>query len=75
MVEDLISGKHAYSKTLAAAKNPVIILGSSSLQGAQGNALHSLVAKLAAKHNAPLNLLHRNASQAWHGLFEVMSIP
>ena len=52
MLEDLISGKHAFSKTLAAAKRPLIVLGSSVLQRADGDALFALANKLAAATKA-----------------------
>ena len=48
VLEDLIAGKHAFSKTLAAAKRPLIVLGSSVLQRADGDALFALANKLAA---------------------------
>ena len=48
ILDDLISGKHAFSKTLAAAKRPVIVLGSSVLQRPDGNAIYAQAQKLAA---------------------------
>jgi NADH dehydrogenase (ubiquinone) Fe-S protein 1 len=67
-LEELASGKHAFSKTLAAAKRPMIVLGSAALQRADGDGLFNLCNKIAAQTNAEagwsvFNLLQRNASQ------------
>ena len=44
---DLITGTHAFSAQLAAAKRPVIVLGSGVLQRADGSTLLALTQKLA----------------------------
>lgn len=66
---DLASGKHAFSKTLKAAKKPVVIVGSGALQRPDAAAIFNLVNKLTATVSpAPgwqvLNVLHRHAGQA-----------
>lgn len=72
VLEDVASGKHPFSKVLAAAKRPMIIVGSGTLQRADGGAIHSAVAALAlqARNTSGcgeewrvLNVLHRVASQ------------
>lgn len=62
-VESLVSGAHPYSKKLAAAKNPMIILGSGGVQGEEGAAVHAQAKALAAKYGAQFNVLHRRAAQ------------
>ena len=47
VLEELASGKHAFAQRLKQAQNPVIIVGSSSLQRADGAALFKLVTQLA----------------------------
>lgn len=72
VLQDLANGKHPYSKTLAGAKKPMIVVGSSILQRADGAAVHGAVAQLAQSLRAQsgcgeewkvLNVLHRVASQ------------
>lgn len=71
-LEELLSGKHAYNKFLAAAKKPMIVIGSGALQRADNSALLSLTSRLAQKvreqSGCPadwrvFNVLHRAASQ------------
>lgn len=71
-MSELVSGKHKFSAQLAKAKNPVIIVGSSALQRADGAVilakLQDLINNLRSKGQiAPnwrvLNVLHRVASQ------------
>ncbi|KAM7538342.1 hypothetical protein Aperf_G00000065485 [Anoplocephala perfoliata] len=70
IINELIAGNHPFSKRLAAAKNPLIIVGSEALQRPDGAALHAAVQQLALKL-APtpedgarrFNVLHRYASQ------------
>jgi len=61
-IEKLIDGTHSYSKRLADAKNPIIILGSNAVQGDEGAAVHEQAQALAAKYGAQFNFLHKNAS-------------
>lgn len=68
VLQELAAGTHAFSKTFKAAKRPMVILGSSMLQRADGAALLSAVSSLAQKAQAGgdwrvLNVLHRVASQ------------
>merc|ERR1740131_586803 len=69
-LKKLADGSHPFSKKLAAASNPVVIVGSEALQRADGAAVLSLVQQIAnnAKAGADpewkvLNVLHRVASQ------------
>lgn len=48
-LEELLNGTSAYSKFLAAAKKPMIVLGSGALQRADNAALLSLTTRLAQK--------------------------
>lgn len=72
VLEDILNDKHEYSKVLAKAKRPVIVVGSYALQRSDNNALFSLATRLAEKvrkqSNCPsewrvFNVLHRWASQ------------
>ena len=72
VINDLVAGKHPFFKELAAAKNPVVIVGSECLQGEDGGAIMAAVKALAEKVRAQsgcpddwrvLNVLHRVASQ------------
>jgi len=67
-IDDILAGKHAFSKTLAAAKRPIIILGSSAVQQVGGDSLFVLANKLAASTKSesgwtPFNFLQRTAGQ------------
>jgi len=72
VLKQLAAGSHPFCKTLAAAKNPVVIVGSEALQREDGGAVISLVQQIAdnAKRQSGadpdwkvLNVLHRVASQ------------
>jgi len=72
VLADLASGSHPFAKKLAAAKNPMIVVGSSILQRADGGAVYQNVSSLAqnvrqqsgcAEDWKVLNVLHRVASQ------------
>ncbi|KAK2147622.1 hypothetical protein LSH36_544g05042 [Paralvinella palmiformis] len=72
LIQDLVDGKHPYSKVLAGAKKPMIIVGSAMFQRADGAAVHRAVSSLAQTVRAKsgcgedwrvLNVLHRVASQ------------
>merc|ERR1712142_242145 len=69
-LKKLADGSHPFAKKLAAASNPVVIVGSEALQRADGAALLSLVQQIANNAKAGtdpdwkvLNVLHRVASQ------------
>merc|ERR1719266_2488964 len=71
-LKQLADGTHPYSSKLAAAKNPIIIMGSDALQredaGAVVNSVQQIAAKLRQTSGAPkswpiLNVLNRVASQ------------
>lgn len=66
---DLANGKHPFAAKLKAAKKPLVIVGSSALQRADGAAVMAQVNKVAASASSAtpdwkvLNVLHRAASQ------------
>ncbi|XP_004342471.2 NADH-ubiquinone oxidoreductase 75 kDa subunit, variant [Capsaspora owczarzaki ATCC 30864] len=70
-LEQIASGRHAFSARLAAAKKPMIVLGSSSLQADQATAAQLIgaasrvagLAKSAAADWKVFNVLHTAASQ------------
>jgi len=72
VLQQLADGKHPFSARLAAAKNPVVIVGSEALQREDGAAVMKLTQQIADKVRntsgcapdwAVLNVLHRVASQ------------
>ncbi|KAK2564856.1 NADH-ubiquinone oxidoreductase 75 kDa subunit [Acropora cervicornis] len=71
-LKDLLSGGHAFSKVLANAERPMILVGNTVLQGQDGAAIHQVVADMSSrlkksskvdKEWKVLNILHRVASQ------------
>ncbi|KAI6189759.1 NADH-ubiquinone oxidoreductase 75 kDa subunit, mitochondrial [Aphelenchoides bicaudatus] len=75
-INDLISGNSPFAKKLANAKKPIIIVGSDTIQGKDGSAVHAQLQKLAAKlrkgngkpflknqQTKVFNVLQRNAGQ------------
>ncbi|XP_052813438.1 NADH-ubiquinone oxidoreductase 75 kDa subunit, mitochondrial-like [Mya arenaria] len=72
ILSDIASGKHPFAKTLGAAKNPMVVVGSSALQRGDGTSIHQAVATIAQNARVQsdcgedwkvLNVLHRVASQ------------
>jgi len=72
ILQQLADGSHPYCERLAAAKNPVVIVGSEALQRGDGGAVMRHVQQLASSLRASsgcaedwkvLNVLHRVASQ------------
>ncbi|KAL4608921.1 NADH-ubiquinone oxidoreductase 75 kDa subunit, mitochondrial isoform X2, partial [Arapaima gigas] len=72
VLQEIAAGTHPFSKVLAQAKRPVVVVGSASLQRDDGAALHSIVSTIAQNARATsgvqdswkvLNVLHRVASQ------------
>merc|ERR1712183_524296 len=72
VLQQLVDGTHPYSARLAAAKAPVVIVGSEALQRADGGAVMGLTQQISDKLRtssgcesdwAVLNVLHRVASQ------------
>jgi len=72
VLQDLVSGNHAFSQKLKAAKKPVIVVGSTALQRKDGLAIHANVSALAQNVRTSsgcgdswrvLNVLHRHAGQ------------
>ncbi|XP_015779251.1 PREDICTED: NADH-ubiquinone oxidoreductase 75 kDa subunit, mitochondrial-like [Acropora digitifera] len=71
-LKDLLSGGHAFSKVLANAERPMVLVGNTVLQGQDGAAIHQVVADMSSrlkksskvdKEWKVLNVLHRVASQ------------
>eukprot|EP01147_Barroeca_monosierra_P000003 gene3-3401_t len=67
-LEEIISGKHPFSKRWKAAERPMVIVGTGALQGEHGDAIFELSCSVAdsAKANdtwKPLNILHSKAGQ------------
>ena len=71
-LKQLADGTHPYSKQLAAAKNPIVIVGGDALQREDGGAVMSYTQQIAAKLRqtsgcskdwAVVNVLNRVASQ------------
>ncbi|BHF63682.1 NADH dehydrogenase Fe-S protein subunit 1 ndufs1 [Sparganum proliferum] len=69
VLPDLVSGSHPFSKRLAQAKKPLIILGNDCLQRDDAQAVHTTAMQLACKYAktpdagvARFNVLHRVAS-------------
>ena len=54
-LQDIVSGKHPFSKELASAKSPMVIVGSGALQRADAEALHSAVTTIANSVSKPDN--------------------
>ena len=46
-MKDLASGKHPFCKELAAAKRPMVIVGSTALQRSDADAIHAAVSGIA----------------------------
>jgi NADH dehydrogenase (ubiquinone) Fe-S protein 1 len=72
VLQEIASGNHAYSETLANAKNPMIIVGSAPLNSADGATVHQLCASISnnikangtvSEDTKVLNVLHNVASQ------------
>ncbi|NWR44279.1 NDUS1 oxidoreductase, partial [Regulus satrapa] len=72
ILQDIASGKHAFSKVLDGAKKPMVVVGSAALQRGDGAAIHAAVSTIAQNARAKsgagadwkvMNILHRVASQ------------
>ncbi|NXH35925.1 NDUS1 oxidoreductase, partial [Myiagra hebetior] len=72
ILQDIASGKHAFSKVLDHARKPMVVVGSAALQRSDGAAIHAAVSTIAQNARAKsgagadwkvLNILHRVASQ------------
>lgn len=69
LLHQIVSGQHEFTKKLKAAKKPLIIVGSETLERQDGGAILSAVQSLAAgtscedKEWKVLNILHKVASQ------------
>ncbi|XP_041700201.1 NADH-ubiquinone oxidoreductase 75 kDa subunit, mitochondrial [Coregonus clupeaformis] len=72
VLQEIADGTHPFSKVLAKAKRPIVVLGSGSLQRGDGAAIHAAVSTIAQNARVSsgvreswkvLNVLHRVASQ------------
>lgn len=69
VLEEILKGKHAFSKVLKKAKKPMIILGQSALTRDDGKGLHEIAATIADTYGCiqkewnGFNVLHRYASR------------
>ncbi|XP_068052228.1 NADH-ubiquinone oxidoreductase 75 kDa subunit, mitochondrial [Anomalospiza imberbis] len=72
ILQDIASGKHAFSKVLDNAKKPMVVVGSAALQRGDGAAIHAAVSTIAQNARVRsgagadwkvMNILHRVASQ------------
>ncbi|KAK6310072.1 hypothetical protein J4Q44_G00199530 [Coregonus suidteri] len=72
VLQEIADGTHPFSKVLAKAKRPIVVLGSGSLQRGDGGAIHAAVSTIAQNARVSsgvgeswkvLNVLHRVASQ------------
>ncbi|KAM4698502.1 NADH-ubiquinone oxidoreductase 75 kDa subunit, mitochondrial [Rhinophrynus dorsalis] len=72
ILKEIASGKHPFSKTLAQAKKPMVVVGSGALQRKDGAAIHAAISAIAQNARTSsgvpeewkvLNILHRVASQ------------
>ena len=65
ILEDIATGKHPFSKQFAAAKRPMIVVGSVALQRPDGAAIHRLASRIATSSESAggdwrvMNVLHR----------------
>lgn len=72
ILQEIASGKHAFSKVLDNAKKPMVVVGSAALQRSDGAAILAAVSSIAQNTRARsgavadwkvMNILHRVASQ------------
>jgi NADH dehydrogenase (ubiquinone) Fe-S protein 1 len=63
VLADLASGKNAFAKKLKAAKNPLIIVGSTPFKRDDADAVFAAVQKLGASTGASVSVLHQAAGQ------------
>ncbi|NWT24787.1 NDUS1 oxidoreductase, partial [Cardinalis cardinalis] len=72
ILQEIASGKHAFSKVLDNAKKPMVVVGSTALQRSDGAAILAAVSTIAQNSRATsgagadwkvMNILHRVASQ------------
>jgi hypothetical protein len=78
-LQDISSGKHPFSKELASAKSPMVIVGSGALQRPDADALHSTVTTIANSVSKPdskdwrtLNVLQRVGQNSI--CYEILSV-
>ena len=68
VLQDIIDGKHRFSKKFAAAKRPMVVVGSVALQRPDGAAIHRMASSIASTANnvdgdwKVMNVLHRVCS-------------
>ena len=65
VLQDIADGKHPFSKQFAAAKRPMVVVGSVALQRPDGAVIHRLTSDIASTANTMdsdwkvMNVLHR----------------
>lgn len=65
MLQDIVDGKHPFSKKFSAARRPMVVVGSVALQRPDGAAIHRMANGIASTANAEddgwkvMNVLHR----------------
>lgn len=62
ILESILSGKHAFSKKLKEAKNPIIIVGDAAYSRDDGLDITKMANEIAEKYKATFNLLQNHAS-------------
>lgn len=62
ILEQILSGKHSFSKDMKEAKNPMIIVGDGAYGRNDGLDISSLAAKIIEKYGGKFNILHNHAS-------------
>lgn len=62
LLESILLGKHAFSKKLKAAKNPIIIVGDEAYSRSDGLDITKLANEIADKYKGTFNLIHNYAS-------------
>lgn len=65
MLQEIVDGKHPFSKKFAAARRPMVVVGSVALQRPDGAAIHRMASSIAATAGTKngdwkvMNVLHR----------------
>nr|XP_009509896.1 PREDICTED: NADH-ubiquinone oxidoreductase 75 kDa subunit, mitochondrial [Phalacrocorax carbo] len=81
ILQDIASGKHAFSKVLDQAKKPMVVVGSAALQRSDGAAIHAAVSTIAQNARTKsgvgsdwkvMNILHRFALKLFWELLSFM---
>ncbi len=73
ILNEIVSGKHAFAKILKAAKNPMVIVGNAVTVREDGLAILNIIKKICDSFNATYNLLHNAASRV--GALDIGFLP